>query len=324
MHITFIGDTTTSPSIENLAELSKKNGYEVSIHGSTKNIFTIFTTMRSNTNTIHVHGWNAGFFISFFRFCIPRTTTLTLTVNSLPTGTYRRFARRVANTFDKVVVSSRTIQYQLLLINEIQSLYIPNGYTEPLLNDIEPRIFGLRNNQYGVILSQSLREIEGIMAAYTTTGSKKKMVIFGNNPSPECKKLLKKYPLLTLADLPSSSRGAQSLVRRAGFVLVPNTSYEALLLQAMDANRTIIASTSPFIEEILGTTGFYYSSDDFAHIERLLALASRGELEPKYSPALRAKHHFSWGHVWDQYEHLYTRKTVKLVPFDSLVRKAVV
>ncbi|MEO6077750.1 MAG: hypothetical protein ABIP54_03110 [Candidatus Andersenbacteria bacterium] len=327
MKILFISHSTSQEAknhIDAIMTQARHNNYETKLlsNGFINYFFSIFRIYSFKPNTIHVHGWNCAFSLFFLRFLLPSHTSLLLTVNTSPIGIYQKFASIITNMFDHVFASSRTVQYQLLSIYNIKSFYIPNGYTKPYLEDIKPRIFGLRENQYGVILSQSLDTITRIAKAYASAKSKKKLVIFAQNPSKDLQRIIKIYPFITPFSLPFESRGAQSIVRKASFVILEDQSYSPLLLQAMDMDRVIIASTNPYIEEILGTTGFYYASADIDHLAYLLKQASKGLLKPKYSSSTRAQHHFTWEKAGLEYDHFYTKKITKLVPFDSLVPKS--
>ena len=307
-----------------------QNGHTVigEYNGFIKNILAILSVPFTKPNTIHVHTFQGAILLNFLQFLVPNQTTMIWTLSSLPTLSshlqtklFQVFLQFFTKLFDRVVTPTRTLQYQLLAIYEVKSLYIPDGYTEPILNDIQPRQYGLRNNQFGVILSNSLDTISTTAKLYKGLKSKKKLVVFCEQPSREFKKIVKYYPFITPFALPMTSRGAQSIARTAGFVIIDDPSFSPLLLQAMDANRVVIATTSPYIEEILGTAGFYYHTDDTAHLSDLMQKSVKNILTPKYSPSLRAKHHFTWEKIGSEYEHAYMRKTIKYVPFDSIVPK---
>ena len=333
MKIIFLGKGITESDktrIEQLKREAIQNGHEVvnQNNGFVENIISILRFRAKKSNTIHVHGWNSALLLTMMRIFAPRSMTRIWTINTIPTIKsgiqkilFMRFLLMVTSSFDQICSPTRTLQYRLLAEYGIRSLYIPDGYTEPILHDIQPREYGLRNNQYGILLSQSLDTIEIIAETYKQTKSRKKLVVFSKNPSVEFKKLIKNYPFITPISLPMASRGAQSLVRTAGFVIMCDSSYSPLLLQAMDANRVIIANTNPLHEEILGTAGFYYQEEDSEHLAYLLQKATKDALLPKYSPAVRAKHHFTWEKAALEYEHVYIRKQQKLVPFDSLISR---
>jgi glycosyltransferase involved in cell wall biosynthesis len=315
------GGESALNSIIDHARLNNDEVYVLS-NGFIKNFFNLFRIQSIKPNTIHVHGWNVAFSMFFLRFFLSRDTSLLLTIDTPPFSTYQRIASIITNIFDHVFVSSRTVQYQLLSIYNIKSFYIPNGYTKPYLEDIKPRVFGLRENQYGVILSQSLDTITRIAKAYASAKSKKKLVIFAQNPSKDLQRIIKIYPFITPFSLPLTSRGAQSITRASSFVILEDETYSPLLLQAMDTDRIILSSTNSYLEEILGTTGFYYSPTDTDHLIFLLKQASKTLLKPKYASSTRAQRHFTWEKIGQEYDHFYSRKTIKTVPFDSLVPKS--
>lgn len=335
MKILFIGnpkETNEQTRIETLVVQASQNGHVVKgpYYGFIKNILAILSTPLTSLNTIHVHGFLGSFLLKFLRFFTPDSLTTIWTISTLPpiNSQFKQKAFSIllgflASSFDRICSPTRTLQYDLLALYGIHTLYIPDGYNEPILHDIQPREYGLRNNQYGVILTNSVETISKISKLYKATKSKKKLVVFCDTPSAQFKKLLKEYTFLTILPLPASSRGAQSVVRTAGFVILDDPEFSNLLLQAMDANRVVIATTSPYIEEILGTAGFYYEASDAAHLSDLMKKSVKNTLQSKYSPSLRAKHHFTWDKTGLEYEHAYMRKNVRMVPFDSIIsRKA--
>ncbi len=335
MNILFLGKPVTKSGKARLEELENQiigNGHSISENnGSIKNIIAILCARLTNMNTIHVHSFMAAFWVTVLHLTLPQNIITIWTLDSIPELSssvkkliFKQYITIISSCFDKICVPTRTLQYRLLAEFGITSFYIPDGYTEPILYDIQPREYGLRNNQYGVILSQSFDAIQQIAQAYVTTKSKKKLVVFSQHPSPQFKKLIKEYPFITPISLPLTSRGAQSLVRCSGFIIMYDPNLSPLLLQAMDTNRVIIATTNPLHEEILGTTGFYFQKDDNTHLGELLLKATKDTLLPKYGPSIRAKHHFTWEKTVLEYEQLYTRKVAKLVPFDSLIAKQAV
>ena len=333
MKILFVGNPQEQQEknrIEALIAQASQNGHIVlgQYNGFIKNILAIIGSAATKPNTIHVHTFQGAILLNFLQLFVPNQTTMIWTLSSLPTFSlhlqtilFQVFLQFLTKLFDRIVAPTRTLQYQLLALYGIKSLYMPDGYTKPILSDIQPREYGLRNNQFGVILSNSIDTISSIAKLYKAVKSKKKLVVFCESPSKEFKKLLKDYPFITPFILPMTSRGAQSIVRTAGFVIIDDPSFSPLLLQAMDANRVVIATTSPYIEEILGTAGFYYHADDTAHLSDLMQKSVKNELLPKYNPSLRAMHHFTWEKTGLEYEHAYIRKTIKYVPFDSIISK---
>jgi len=333
MKIIFLGQPTPASQelnrIEHLAVQAIANGHAVvPYYGFIKNIIGILAMRMTKPNTIHVHGWNTAILFVFLQLFAARDTVRIWTIERIPSTNssfqeriFQYFISMLAPSFSQICVPTRTLQYRLLSLYGIKAFYIPDGYTEPVLQDIQPREYGLRNNQYGMILSQSIDAITHIAQAYSDSQSKKKLVILSRYSSPDIKKLTKSYPFITPISLPATSRGAQSMVRSAGFVVMCEPAYSPLLLQAMDTNRVVIATTNPLHEEILGTTGFYYQEQDMTHLAQLLQKAAKGVPMPKYSPSTRAKHHFLWEKTGLEYEHFYGRKTTKLVPFDSLIAK---
>lgn len=316
MHIYFIGSSAIRT--EALASEAVKNGHTVTVASEKLHriIFSCIAALSIRPDTIHVHGWKAASMLRLVLSFLPNTVAL-WTIPSLPSIPntagqliFQRILMYIAGGFDSICTSSRTVQYLLLATYSLKSEYIPDGYNTPVLPDIRPAVFALRKEQYGVAFAQNIAQIKQISAVYKALKSTKKLVIFSKE----------KHAGLIQLDLPLTSRGAQSLVRQAAFIVSSHPAYSLLLLQAMDAGRTIIATTDSLHEELLGTTAQYYAENDSTQLQKLLKEAIKTRTT-NTSAQLRAKNHFSWEKIGQEYMKAYRHSKAVLVPFDSIIPK---
>lgn len=171
---------------------------------------------------------------------------------------------------------------------------------------------GLTKEKYAVALTQNGKEIQRIARAFAAAKTRKKLVVFGTGKSSA---------KITYVDAPLTSRMANSLVRQAGIIIAANPAHSPLLLQAMDAGRQIIATTNSLHEELLGVTASYYMATDYKQLTVLIKDGFKA-LVANRPALLRAKHHFTWNKIGQEYERAYKHKKAILVPFDSIVSKA--
>lgn len=333
MHITHIGNT---PRIAVLAAETAKNGHRVTvIHsgvwrhdaGSIMRgiqllripsfdptmpggyLFSFLATVAAliaRTNSIHVHDVKTALFVRLLRHFFTNTSKI-LTISELPQSP--RSARRIAASFDRVFASTRTVQYQLLTLCGIKTEYIPDGYTAPALPDVRPAAYGLRKEGYAVILSSDPAEIRTIIRVCKSAKAPKTLVVFAESPTARgC----------TRIDIPAASRSALSLIRQAKLVIAAQDASPSLLLHAMDANRQIIATTDPIHEETLGTAAQYFHPDDKGQLSDAIKAVKTRSLKPS-TASLRAKNHFSWGKIAQEYLRAYMHSKTVLVPLDSII-----
>lgn len=267
-------------------------------------------------DTIHVQGWTSAIIVRLLAPFMPKTS-LIWTISTLPEFSnsflgwiFSKFLPFVTSRFDTVSTPNRAVQYRLLIGHSIKSEYIPDGYNLPPLPDIRPALFGLRKEQYGIVFSENIAQLKQIIATFKALKSKKKLIVFTSE----------KYVGAMSVNLPPLSRGAQSLVRQAAFIISANTAYSPLSLQAMDSGRAIIATTHPLNEELFGTTARYYEKNDSTQLQILLKRALKKH-SLNTAAQLRAKNHFSWEKTGQEYRRAYRHSKTILVPFDSIVAK---
>ncbi|MEK7499020.1 MAG: hypothetical protein AAB649_00250, partial [Patescibacteria group bacterium] len=264
MHTYFIGDQAAITRVEALAQETIKHGHTVTIANASSNtLLSCIHALFLRANTIHVHGLKAGILLYPILFLMQNTTAL-WTISTLPSSTLsQRFLRillpYIASKYQMVFSTTRTLQYLLLSLYLVKSEYIPDGYSLPTLNNIRPAVYGLRKQQYGIVLATNSAQLLQIAKTYKTLKNRKKLVVFSERT----------HKMFTTINLPLTSRGAISLVRQAAFVLIADPEYSPLALQAMDSGRTIIATTNSLHEELLGTTAHYFAQDDYIQLEKL-------------------------------------------------------
>lgn len=305
MHIYFIDQAETRT--EALVQEAVKNRHMVTVTSTPYTLLSCIFALFSKPNIIHVHSWKGALFL---RISMPffKNTPCIWTIAELPR--FSSLLPYIATKFDTICTTSRTLQYQLLTQYSLKSEYIPDGYSVPVLPDIRPALFNLRKEQYGVLLSDNVAQIKQISAIFKTLKTKKKLVIFSKS----------KWMGITSIDVPPTSRSAQSIIRQAGFVISTEPAYSPLLLQAMDSGRHVIATTESLHEELLGTTAQYYQENDSIGLLILLSNALKKH-SVNASAQTRAKNHFSWDKIGQEYMRAYKHSKAVLVPFDSIVPK---
>lgn len=280
-------------------------------------LLSCIATLFIRPDTIVVHGWKAAILMRPLLLLLPKVCAVWI-IDSLPViqspVTQKMFGfilPLISSGFDQICVTSRTIQYRILTSYSIKTTYIPDGYMAPDLADISPRAVGLTKEKYAILLTQDKKEIQRIARSFASAKTRKKLVAFGNGKSSSH---------ITYIDASLMSRLITSLVRQAGVVIAADPAYSPLLLQAMDAGRQIIATTDSLHEELLGVTAHYYASNDYKQLAMLIkdSFTARSANRPA---ALRAKNHFTWSKIGQEYERAYKHKKAILVPFDSIIRK---
>jgi len=261
-------------------------------------------------DVIHVQGWRAGIFM---RFILPflRNTSSVWTISSMAESNpplFRKVLPWIMKGFDTVCSSSRTIQYRLLAGYGIKTTYIPDGYSISPLPEVTPASVGLKRDQYSILLAENPITIRQIVRAYAASKSKKKLVVFGKGRTSSH---------ITYINIAPMSRTTLSLIRQASLVIVADSRFSTLLLQAMDAGRKIIATTDSLHEEILGVSGKYYAQKDIKQLPQLIKETLRKNTLPGIST--RAKNHFSWEKIGQEYDRAYKHSKAIVVPFDSII-----
>jgi glycosyltransferase involved in cell wall biosynthesis len=316
MHIYFIGDSASENRINILAQEAVKNGHTATIAQSGKHtVISCISALFLNMDTIHVHGFKSGIWLSVVLPFLPKVTSIWTvekspkTSNAFAFWLLRRILPYITSKYSSVFSATRTTQYQLLSLYGIKTEYIPDGYSMPVLSDIRPAEYGLRKEQYAVALSSNPEELKTISKIFKTFRTNKKLVVFSNRTHYGFKNV----------DVSTTSRGAQSIIRQAAFVIITDPIYTPLALQAMDTGRIVIATTNSLHEELFGTTALYFDSEDAEGLTKLLGKAIKNK-GVNTAAQLRAKNHFTWNTIGHEYIKAYKHKKAVFVPFDSLFR----
>lgn len=311
MHILFLGKNPSETRAHVLISEATRNNHKVIVlSNALSGIFTPFMRI----DTIHVHSTAAAIILRFALLLTNKTTTI-WTISDIPEfsnahfqAVFQRFFAIFALGFTTITTPSRMIQYKLLSLYSVKSEYIPDGYSLPVLPDIRPAVYDLRKEQYGIVFTKNTEELKHIAKIFKTFRSTKKLVVFSNRT----------HPVFTSINLPVTSRGAESLIRQAAFILIADPAYSPLALQAMDTGRNIIATTEPLHEELFGTTAKYYEKSDTVQLEILLENAI-SDRSLNTAAQIRAKNHFQWDKIAQEYMRVYKSRTTVLVPFDSII-----
>lgn len=340
MHIYFIGQTGIEGRTAILAQKALREGHRVTVATATpekhplsmeglemasfsfvrqiKWLYIALSCVYSvilHPNTIHVQGWKAALLLRLLTPFLPHTLVV-WTITSIPRleplqyAFLKRLMPFLASGFDKICTPSRITQYHLLTRYGVEAFYIPDGYTAPSLPNIRPATFGLRKEQYGVLFAQNEEQATYIAKLYKGLKTKKKLVIFAQYAPTG----------ITAIDLPLFSRGAQSLIRQAGYVISTNPAYTPLLLHAMDTGRNIYAAPYPAHEELLGSTATYFNPNNEESLQYMLKEAVQAP-QTISAAQIRAKSLFTWERASHEYMRLYRHSEPQLVPFDSIIPK---
>lgn len=274
---------------------------------------------RKKPDVVHVHNWKYAVYVRFFALLSPNTTYI-WTVTHINESIFDKLvALQARQAFDAISTPERTLQYKLLNILGIRATYIPDGYSSLKTPEIPASSHGLRKGTYVITTASQLADIELIARTYKQTGSRKKLVTFVSSKA-DARHLKRRFSFIHPVIATLHSRAAISLVRQSALLIAPTA--DELVLQAMDAERPIIAFTEPSLEEIVGTTAVISSSDNPVELEDILSKAAK---HPKTYENMakkadkRAKSHFRWERVLQEYASLYRHSAVRKVPIDSLI-----
>ena len=350
MNIIFIGQRgipaqlghDTEKRVENLARLLAQQGHKVTItcensysatrlrrfgtmellyRGSFARLRNLMLIWRRQPNVVHIQGWKTALFVRLAAILSPQTTYI-WTVSELPAHTLRTklAIRNAKRLFDAITTPSRQLQYQLLLRHDLRTSYIPDGYSTPVLKDIPAKQWGLRAGQYCVTMATSLAELRWVVRAYSQLKTRKKLVTLLPE-SPELRRLQKRHTFL-VSVMPLGERAQFSLLRQASAVIFDAASPAEEILQTMDAKRPVIAVRH---EEVMGTTGSIVKQGDVKGLaEALKAAMSSKKMSASGTKARqRARRHFQWTRIVDEYIALYHYPFVRRVPLDSVLPKNV-
>lgn len=281
-------------------------------------VASLVTLWRQQPAIAHIHSWRMAALVSIAALLSPETKFV-WTIDALPRQYHflaRLIARQAHRVCDSITVPTRVLQYQLLTAYNIATYYIPDGYIPPVLKDLPLKSFGLRNNQYSVLLATNPDHIKSAIRAYATLKTAKKLVIL-SEPSVAWQRLLHKKSFVYFIG-PKTGRQLHTLIRHAHAVIAyPKPAQLDILLQAMDSGRRIIAANDPLFQETLGLTATYFTATK----PKDIADAFRFGLQPATARGAkartRAQNHFTWPRIMPEYLALYRHRELAVVPIDS-------
>ncbi len=286
-------------------------------------ILTAFSVWRARPDVVHIFGWRAAALSRLLALLVPEAT-IVWTVDTIPSSTrYARFiARSAQRVCDAISTPTRLVQYQLLTLFDVHSEYVPDGYDVAAIEDVPVSYWGLTRGQYVVTTASTTAAITQVAEAYKAVPTKKKLVAMAGSRIKSG--MTKKYPFLTIIE-PLEGRSLYSLLRAAAVVVAANTNNSSeTLLQTMDGARAIVAVNHSLYQELLGTTAQFVASRDTEGLQAVLA-----ELVPSIQKQRtwgrqaqkRARTHFQWNGLLDEYLSMYHYPLVRRVPVDSVIAK---
>lgn len=286
-------------------------------------LFGIWKIWRLHPDVVHMHGWQAAALVRLAALLCPNVTFI-WTVSSWSTtkDVLARFiAWQARGVFDAIISPTRKLQYELLTRFGLRTLYIPDGYETPMLESIPASHWGLRRGHYCVAEVSSQENLSLLARAHKRSKTHKKLAVLTPTHTDLSKAWLRRYPFVVVivADTP---RVRSSLVRQAALLISvePMTNPELTLL-AMDSGCPVVSTNYPVNQELLGTTGvFARNGDDKALAEAIADIAFYPVRQKQQGAKVtkRAKAHFSWERILDEYITAYHYPLVKRVPIDSI------
>lgn len=273
-------------------------------------------------DVLHMHGWKHVALAWLMALLSPMTTYI-WTVDTVPKK-WKLLAKLISwqaqIVCDAITTPSRYIQYQIRYRFGLEATYIPDTLSPQTAPEINLKHFGVRKGQYVVSVASNTEEIAWLAESYASSRTKKPLLVLVPGIEGE-QKSSRRYPYMRVMPLPGE-RALASLAHHAAVVLA--ISYKtplALLLEAMQAERAIIAITHPFFEETLGVTAQYIKpGDTLAFKEALNSVApSRVSQLIWGRQAKKRVRHFYAERVLPEYVKLYKKRDAVTIPFDSVI-----
>ncbi len=306
-------------------------------------LLSLLSLWRHQPHVVHIHGWRAALLVRIAALFSPHSTYI-WTISALPSQS-RPLAKFIAwqarSVADAVTTPSRQLQYQLLTDFNLPTSYIPDGYTPEELPVIPAKQWKLRKEQYCVALTNSLEEIRWIVQSYRKVKTRKKLVFVHPWPTEQMYRLVKRHAFAEIFELPAG-RATSSLISQSAAVIAGAPAFgNNLLLQAMEHGLPIITTTDPLNEETVGTTAQIIKMNDVQGLEKALRSViskttnqvpwgqkvkrSMGALKPRTPRGAgarkRARTHFTWSRIAEEYGVLYRYPVVRKVFIDSIIPK---
>lgn len=315
-----------SPTVRNLHGIALR--YVPTFHpekpGGILSLFaSLWVMWRENPDVVHMHGWRAAAVIRLATLLCPETTFV-WTVTSLPESNQalaRFIAWQARGVFDAIVTPTREVQYHCLNALHMRTQYIPDGYATTALEDIPASRWGLRHGQYVVMEATNHDEVLWVAQAYKSTKTRKKLAVLLYEEMPTVKRFRRKYPFL-VPIVVASPRARVSLVRQAvALISATKHAQPALTLAAMDAGCPVVAANYPLQQELLGITGMFAKAGDSKDMARVLnevIFYPTRQRQIGSAAQKRARNHFGWARIMDEYLTVYHYPEVTRVLLDSI------
>lgn len=355
MNIFFVGQTTISKTssqgsrIHALAKQLAKRGHEVIAFTATGKelrrgahmrvqylpslvpdapggwlytLLSILSATRKQADVIQVTSWKAAALIPLAAVLRPHTTII-WTTDTAPST--KRLGRRLtvwlaARLCDAITTPTREAQYRFRNLFGVLPIYIPDGYNTPIMTDIPTSHWKLRKNTYTLALCDTPEALQKLCKAYKSAKSRKKVSVLTNALTPALKRIQTRNSFIRIIEA-NTPRARASLIRNAGSLVIADaTPSTQEFLLAMESGVPLIAVNHPLYQEIAGTTVQFFQSEDAEHFSKLLgtALQTAGTKKKSTKTTKRARAHFMWERIYEDYEILYHYPLVRRVPVDSV------
>jgi glycosyltransferase involved in cell wall biosynthesis len=283
---------------------------------------SLITLWKLQPDVVHIQSFKAAVLSRLGALLSPQTTFV-WTIDSLPSDQhfFTRLGLRLAlGVMDVITCPSRLVQYRLLTEFGVRSLYIPDGYSLASLEPLKPSQWGLRKGQYVVTWVKNPASLSLVAKAYRKTHSRKKLVVLVDEMMPSLKRIATRYPFLLLISA-TTPRVQHSLISQAAVAIGAEEGPLPFLLQVMEAGVATLAFNYSLNQEVLGTTGRFVEKDDSDGLQQILASllfypAQRNTLGSKAKK--RARAHFLWQRILEEYTTAYHYPAVRKVPVDSI------
>ena len=274
-------------------------------------------------DVIHLMGWKVAAFAPVIAL-LSSESTLIWTISNVSRKTFvtRLIMWQAVRLCDAITVPDRSVQWQLRREYGVLGTYVPDGYSAPALEDIPAKTWKLRKGQYTVVLADSTAKLRAIVKSYTQVKSKKKLVFITDKKTAAMTRLERSSRLLKVVEV-QSNRERSSLVRQAASVIIADERAAELMLLACDSEVPVVAENLPRLQEIAGTTVSFFRLKDVEHLEDLLREVVKQPYMIDIQPAQkRARKHFGWARIFEEYETLYHYPVVRRVSVDSIQPKS--
>lgn len=351
MHISFIGQvglpplskTTPAPRerrVTAVAEELASQGHDVTVYGTKPHLTTgsfkgmqlvqvpslrwaLVRLLFTHQDTIHVQGIPAALAARLVWPLLPHRVWV-VTVDALPPSSWRsrRLVRLALALADQVTVPTRALQYRLLNEFGVSAGYIPDGFvlrgTSNKQRVLRALPAGLRPSNYLVLLGEDSKALRGVVKAAKRANVRQRVAIVGEE-TPSLKRLATQFPKVTLVGALGQRQLGQLISSSAGAVLADATASHTLVLEIMAQAKPLVAVPTAQYQEVLGTTARFVQLKDAEGLSNALKEQTtdrKAELKAR-AARTRAKRHFTWARITEEYLQAYHGPETVSVPLDS-------